>query len=291
MSEGKNEYTNQVGGMLAVGISIYFIGKFFLAMIVGFFSWLGWLLAVVVTGFVFYVFPFGVVSFLVGGLLSVLCANITPYLLGFTKKYRSVDYRMLIVFLPIICGITYFGVGAPTRQLKVIEVIKVDKNGAVIKVEKKAEVGKLEWKEVHGFFDRFRGGVGLSTNKPYRSETNPNDLSIDINFSTFDRVEIAWILWLSILFGSPFVFLFVAATQQEREDARILREIEAPLKKQIEVKTNTESQLNSQLWKRENSIQAMSEEINKLRARDQFLTKKEKEEAEIDKGVLNSGVL
>jgi ABC-type multidrug transport system fused ATPase/permease subunit len=222
---------------------------------------------------VFYVIPFVAMSFLCGFLFFLSTAMFTD---------RTCDFRWLSVSFPIIAVILYAIVGAPQTEYKYTvhetaptQVLKKPKEKEKPPEPPKVTVEPLiEWPKLYHFYQRFEDG--LEKKYPWQS-------------LTYDQADLAFVLWLSLFLGAPTVFwVFFAKAQQEEEDKRMGTKIAGPLEATLSEKDGRIAKLIDQNIEYKRTLTESQAEIERLRKRDEYLTKKEKEKAGTHKGVLDT---
>jgi uncharacterized coiled-coil protein SlyX len=104
---------------------------------------------------------------------------------------------------------------------------------------------------------------------------------------SYDLVDLSGCVWLALFLRAPLFFYFRSREQVSAEEKRNEAFISEPFDSRIEdleTKLDNAERMESDLKQR---IKAASEEIEKLKARDAYLTQKEKTPAE-PTGVLDS---
>jgi hypothetical protein len=98
--------------------------------------------------------------------------------------------------------------------------------------------------------------------------------------SSYDLKDISLVVWLAIILGGPIVFGLYAVAQKKEEEERMKRLLIVPLEYKIKEK---EKRIEDEIHERyhlQREIKERNEEIERLKAREEFLTKKEQTPAE-----------
>lgn len=283
-----NGHLNEIGGMLAIVIVVWFVGKLLLKILEAIVHFIGQLLGGLVLLGAFYVLPFVVVSAVVGFLWFWGCRYVGR-LSG--KQKRESEYRWLLLWIPLTAALVFAAVGAP--ESPVARVVTMNVKG---KVQSTVVQPIQEWPEVAQDFERLRQSVGFEKSKP-----EPGEIP-----HPYDRVDVAWTLWLAVLFGAPGIFFWMSATREREWEAEYLETAKRPLERKINELKEQVASANRQQNLAYNQVQEQEKEIARLKARDEFLSKKGQEPSEItglkvtppakkeekgQDGVLNSDVL
>ncbi|MBI4404036.1 MAG: hypothetical protein HY537_07740 [Deltaproteobacteria bacterium] len=216
---------------------------------------------------VFYIAPFvgGAFAF---GFFFDFCAK------AFTD--RSVDFRALSIAIPLCALILYAFVGAPKKEYKYTVVqetkAKVSKTEKIDKPPAVEEI--IQWPWLYEAYWKFDSVV--EKRWPWQG-------------LFYDQRHLAVALWLSLFIGGPTVFwYFFAKKSQEEEDKRIKAILSCSYKLQLKEKDEKIDELANKNRSLSHDLSEQREEIVRLRKRDEYLTKKEKEKAGTHKGVLDS---
>jgi predicted membrane protein len=171
--------------------------------------------------FLFYLVPFALASFLFALLFSWPSALFTP---------RNVDFRLLSVIIPFLGFILYGAVGIPQTQWHAITIVKeTSKKPKAKKPQEKEDKPQVtqtveritQWPRLEALYQRVENRLDLEKKFVWQ------DL-------TYDRPNLAAVLWLALFLGGPLGFwIFFADAQQADEDERFQKSIKDPLMKTL----------------------------------------------------------
>lgn len=259
-----------------------------------------WMLfGITLTGLIFYVLPFVLLSIFAGLILAYSCKLFTLRKPQY-GDYR-LDYRMLAGVFPIILIIAFFAVGFP-EEIKYVKEEPVAPPAAHSKktwkknsIEKKKETPLAEPREgyilqspviAQAYMD-FKRAFGLK-------------VILDEQHKPYDLNNVSTIVWLALVLGGPSVFWLFAISDQDADDKRIHTENTDHYKNIQNTHSDALSRRLSEINELKNALSEHRQEITKLKARDEFLTKKESQfkneiesaaERPFGAGVLDTDVL
>ncbi len=245
MSHKNDDSLTAIGGMIATFVLLWWAGKLALKILGGIAYFFASLIPIVF----FYAVPFIFLSILVGLLLAFVSKP---------NQDRELDYRALVIAFPVLCALTLFTVGPPKQRI----VHFMDK-GKEVKTQTVEEVPVI-----YNAFKTFQRSFGLEG-------------KYDWEFIEYDLKDVAYVVWLSIILGGPGIFFWQFAAKQKREeDERLRRLLVVPLEETIKEKTQ---RINDEIHDRlylQRELKERDQEIERLKAREEFLTKKEQTPAE-----------
>lgn len=314
MSKGSNDdFANGLGGMIAVIIFVCFIGSIILKVLSAIFTAISELFALL-----FYFITVDVVPFLIFTAVFVFILLVSARLLGSIGKSmngdyssrqspqrdygkdseqesrfinRKYDFRATIFVFPLLIWALYAGLGFPSRVYLPLREVTIEKNqkGKILsEVESKDVKWVIESQQIHNAHEKIKVFFGINKQEIERQKESGKK---DVPRAPYDRADFAWIVWISLLLGAPGVAFFFALSFGERDVEDAVREIEAPLRAEIGDVSGRLSDTQRKLNSAHSTIRARDEEITRLQARDEFLTKREKEKASITDGILTSDKL